>query len=119
MGRCHEVQNLLVSCGTGSNGWEMAMGSAAVIQGLVSGKTKQEVSKELGFDVEAFAPKNRVPRPGVCQVVSGAMLLHWMVEYYCICSLANNNRAKPRKFCNCRILFLDNLMLLFVEYVPR
>ena len=60
MGRCHDVQNLLVSCGPGSNGWKMAMGSAVVIQRLAAGKTEEQVSKELGFDVAAFGPKNRV-----------------------------------------------------------
>lgn len=60
MGRCSEVSNLLVSCGPGSNGWKMAMGSAAVIQGLTAGKSEEELSKELGFDVKAFAPTNRL-----------------------------------------------------------
>ena len=60
MGRVQEVENLLVSCGPGSNGWKMAMGSARVIQGLAAGKTEEQVSKELGFDVSAFAPAHRV-----------------------------------------------------------
>eukprot|EP00977_Amphora_coffeiformis_P000325 scaffold84_cov163-Amphora_coffeaeformis.AAC.19 len=60
MGRCPEFTNLLVSCGPGSNGWKMAMGSAMVIQGLAAGKTEQQLSKELGFDVTAFGPANRV-----------------------------------------------------------
>jgi glycine/D-amino acid oxidase-like deaminating enzyme len=62
LGRCPEVQNLYISCGPGSNGWKMAMGSAAVLQRLLAGQSEADVSKELGFDVRVFAPtsNNRV-----------------------------------------------------------
>lgn len=36
------------------------MGSAVVVQGLAAGKTEKELSAELGFDVSAFGPANRV-----------------------------------------------------------
>jgi glycine/D-amino acid oxidase-like deaminating enzyme len=60
LGRVQEYDNLLVSCGPGSNGWKMAMGSAAVVQRLTAGQSDEEISAALRFDVSAFAPYERV-----------------------------------------------------------
>jgi glycine/D-amino acid oxidase-like deaminating enzyme len=60
LGRVEEFDNLLVSCGPGSNGWKLAMGSGSIVEMLVSGKTEDEISVELGFDVRSFSPAGRV-----------------------------------------------------------
>jgi D-amino-acid dehydrogenase len=59
LGRVQEYTNLLVSCGPGSNGWKMAMGSAEVVQRLTAGQSEEEIGAALGFDVSAFAPYER------------------------------------------------------------
>ncbi|CAB9517828.1 D-amino acid dehydrogenase [Seminavis robusta] len=58
LGRADTHENLLVSCGPGSNGWKLAMGSGEVIQRLVSGDTEEQISQDLGFDVRTFSPGN-------------------------------------------------------------
>ena len=60
LGRVQEFDNLLVSCGPGSNGWKLAMGSGSVVEMLVSGKTEDQISDELGFDARSFSPAGRV-----------------------------------------------------------
>ena len=62
LGKCDSdtCQNLYVTCGPGSNGWKLAMGSGDVIARLVSGQTSEQIQDELGFDVEAFSPAGRV-----------------------------------------------------------
>lgn len=64
LGRVDPYDNLLVSCGPGSNGWKLAMGSGDIVEKLVSGKTEDDISKELGFDAHSFSPSGRVlPSP--------------------------------------------------------
>mmetsp|Transcript_22149 Transcript_22149/g.47613 ORF Transcript_22149/g.47613 Transcript_22149/m.47613 type:complete len:555 (+) Transcript_22149:138-1802(+) len=64
LGRIDTFDNLLISCGPGSNGWKLAMGSGDIAERLVSGKTEDEISDELGFDVHSFSPAGRViPSP--------------------------------------------------------
>ena len=60
LGRVKEFDNLLVSCGPGSNGWKLAMGSGEIVERLVSGQTEEDISKELGFDAHSFSPAGRV-----------------------------------------------------------
>lgn len=60
LGRVDVFENLFVSCGPGSNGWKLAMGSGDIIERLISGQTEYEISKELGFDVHSFSPAGRV-----------------------------------------------------------
>mmetsp|Transcript_1870 Transcript_1870/g.2759 ORF Transcript_1870/g.2759 Transcript_1870/m.2759 type:complete len:548 (-) Transcript_1870:63-1706(-) len=60
LGRVQEFDNLLVSAGPGSNGWKLAMGSGSVVEMLVSGKTEDQISDELGFDARSFSPAGRV-----------------------------------------------------------
>ena len=60
LGRVGSFDNLLVSCGPGSNGWKLAMGSGEIVERLVSGKTEDDISNELGFDAHAFSPAGRV-----------------------------------------------------------
>lgn len=60
LGRVQEFDNLLVSAGPGSNGWKLAMGSGSVVEMLVSGKTEDHISDELGFDARSFSPAGRV-----------------------------------------------------------
>jgi glycine/D-amino acid oxidase-like deaminating enzyme len=60
LGRVPFYANLLVSCGPGSNGWKLAMGSGEIVERLVSGKTEDDISKALGFDAHTFSPAGRV-----------------------------------------------------------
>lgn len=60
LGAVDTHDNLFVSCGPGSNGWKLAMGSGEVIQRLISGQTPGQIEEELGFDVGAFSPAGRV-----------------------------------------------------------
>ena len=60
LGKVDSFSNLMVSCGPGSNGWKLAMGSGEIVERLVSGKTESEITKELGFDAHAFSPARRV-----------------------------------------------------------
>jgi glycine/D-amino acid oxidase-like deaminating enzyme len=60
LGRVEEFGNLLVSCGPGSNGWKLAVGSGSIVEMLVSGKTEDQISDELGFDVRSLSPAGRV-----------------------------------------------------------
>lgn len=60
LGKVDSFSNLMVSCGPGSNGWKLAMGSGEIVERLVSGKTESEITKELGFDAHAFSPAGRV-----------------------------------------------------------
>jgi len=60
LGADANVRDLYVSCGPGSNGWKLAMGSGEVIARLISGQTTDQISKDLGFDVDVFSPAGRV-----------------------------------------------------------
>lgn len=61
LGQCVPYSNLWVSCGPGSNGWKMAMGSGTILAQLaVAQKSPAQVSSELGFDVSVFTPETRV-----------------------------------------------------------
>lgn len=60
LGRVDTFDNLLVSCGPGSNGWKLAMGSGEIVERLVSGQTEDDISDELGFDAHSFSPAGRV-----------------------------------------------------------
>ena len=60
LGRIHSFENLLVSCGPGSNGWKLAMGSGEIAERLVAGQTEDDISKDLGFDAHSFSPAGRV-----------------------------------------------------------
>ena len=60
LGRVKEFDNLLVSCGPGSNGWKLAMGSGEIVERLISGQTEDDISKDLGFDAHSFSPAGRV-----------------------------------------------------------
>lgn len=77
LGRVDTFDNLLVSCGPGSNGWKLAMGSGDIVERLVSGKTEDEISEELGFDAHSFSPAGRVvPSP----IFSKLCRARWGVE---------------------------------------
>jgi D-amino-acid dehydrogenase len=60
LGACDTHDNLYVSCGPGSNGWKLALGSGEVIERLVSGQTTGSMAQELDFDPTAFSPAGRV-----------------------------------------------------------
>ncbi|KAL3908951.1 MAG: hypothetical protein SGILL_008284, partial [Bacillariaceae sp.] len=60
LGACTDINKLYVSCGPGSNGWKLAMGSGEVVARLVSGETTESMEEELGFDVNAFSPEGRI-----------------------------------------------------------
>lgn len=60
LGRVDTHENLFVSCGPGSNGWKLAMGSGDIIERLIAGQTEDEISKELEFDAHSFSPAGRV-----------------------------------------------------------
>jgi D-amino-acid dehydrogenase len=61
LGACSDTYDkLYVSCGPGSNGWKLAMGSGEVIARLISGETLDDMKQELGFDATAFSPAGRV-----------------------------------------------------------
>jgi D-amino-acid dehydrogenase len=61
LGACSDTyDNLYVSCGPGSNGWKLAMGSGEVVARLVSGEKIEQMEEELGFDANAFSPQGRV-----------------------------------------------------------
>lgn len=60
LGTVDTHENLYVSCGPGSNGWKLAMGSGEVIERLIGGQTPEQIQKDIGFDVNAFSPAGRV-----------------------------------------------------------
>lgn len=60
LGACDTHENLYVTCGPGSNGWKLALGSGDVVARLISGQTQEEIQAELGFDVSAMSPTGRV-----------------------------------------------------------
>ena len=60
LGQADTHDKLYVSCGPGSNGWKLAMGSGDIIARLVSGQTPQQIHDELGFDPSSFSPSGRV-----------------------------------------------------------
>eukprot|EP00581_Thalassiosira_minuscula_P011570 CAMPEP_0183714122 /NCGR_PEP_ID=MMETSP0737-20130205/8775_1 /TAXON_ID=385413 /ORGANISM="Thalassiosira miniscula, Strain CCMP1093" /LENGTH=603 /DNA_ID=CAMNT_0025943027 /DNA_START=68 /DNA_END=1879 /DNA_ORIENTATION=+ len=77
LGRVDSYDNLLVSCGPGSNGWKLAMGSGDIIERLVSGTTEDEISNELGFDARSFSPAGRVVHSPIFTKICRA---RWGVE---------------------------------------
>lgn len=60
LGTVDTHENLFVSCGPGSNGWKLVMGSGEVIEQLVAGQTLEQIKQNLGFNVSAFSPAGRV-----------------------------------------------------------
>jgi D-amino-acid dehydrogenase len=60
LGAVDTHDNLFVSCGPGSNGWKLAMGSGEIIERLVAGQTAEQISQDLEFDANAFSPAGRV-----------------------------------------------------------
>jgi glycine/D-amino acid oxidase-like deaminating enzyme len=60
LGRLSDNSNVYVSCGPGSNGWKLAMGSGEVIARLIDGQSFQEIDKAVGANVETFSPSGRV-----------------------------------------------------------
>jgi D-amino-acid dehydrogenase len=60
LGAVDTHDNLFVTCGPGSNGWKLALGSGEVMTRLVSGQTTDRIKQELGFDAGAFSPAGRV-----------------------------------------------------------
>ena len=60
LGAVDTHEKLYVTCGPGSNGWKLCMGSGDIIARLVSGQTTSQIEKELGFDGNAFSPAGRV-----------------------------------------------------------
>jgi len=79
LGRVSSFTNLLVSCGPGSNGWKLAMGSGEIVERLVSGKTEDDISAELGFDARSFSPAGRVVRS---PVFARLCLARWGVDKF-------------------------------------
>lgn len=77
LGRVDTFDNLLLSCGPGSNGWKLAMGSGEIVERLVAGQTEDEITSELGFDCHAFSPAGRVPHSPVFAKLCRA---RWGVE---------------------------------------
>mmetsp|Transcript_10222 Transcript_10222/g.28152 ORF Transcript_10222/g.28152 Transcript_10222/m.28152 type:complete len:564 (+) Transcript_10222:54-1745(+) len=64
LGAVESHDKLYVSCGPGSNGWKLALGSGEVVARLVSGQSTSKIQEELGFDVSTFSPTGRVlPAP--------------------------------------------------------
>ena len=53
-------ERLYVSCGPGSNGWKLALGSGEVVARLVSGESVDKISQDLQVTVATFAPTGRV-----------------------------------------------------------
>lgn len=60
LGKVPQYPNLYVSCGPGSNGWKLACGSGELIARLIDNQTEADIKSDLGFDVAAFSPANRV-----------------------------------------------------------
>ena len=60
LGALDTHEKLYVSCGPGSNGWKLCMGSGDLIARLVSGQTTDQMKKDLGFDASALSPTGRV-----------------------------------------------------------
>lgn len=60
LGNVDTHHNLFVSCGPGSNGWKLAMGSGDFVTRLIEGQTTTSIQQELGFDGHAFSPAGRV-----------------------------------------------------------
>ena len=69
--------SILSNSGPGSNGWKLAMGSGDIAERLISGKTEDEISTELGFDAHSFSPAGRVvPSP----IFSKLCIARWGVR---------------------------------------
>jgi len=60
LGTVDTHQNLYVTCGPGSNGWKLALGSGEIIARLVSRQTTAQIQHDLGFDAASFSPSGRV-----------------------------------------------------------
>jgi D-amino-acid dehydrogenase len=60
LGAADTHEKLYVTCGPGSNGWKLALGSGDVIARLISGQSAEDMKEELGFDVSSFSPAGRV-----------------------------------------------------------
>jgi D-amino-acid dehydrogenase len=60
LGQLAPTSNVYISCGPGSNGWKLAMGSGEVIARLIEGHSMNQISQDIGANVQAFAPAGRV-----------------------------------------------------------
>jgi D-amino-acid dehydrogenase len=60
LGAVDSHPNLYVSCGPGSNGWKLCIGSGEILRRIMAGETPQQIQQELGFDVTPFSPSGRV-----------------------------------------------------------
>jgi D-amino-acid dehydrogenase len=60
LGAVDTHHNLYVSCGPGSNGWKLCIGSGEILNRIMAGETPQQIQKEFGFDVTPFSPSGRV-----------------------------------------------------------
>ena len=60
LGRLNETSNVYVTCGPGSNGWKLAMGSGEVIARLIDGQSPDDIENDIGVNVKAFAPSGRI-----------------------------------------------------------
>ena len=60
LGALDTHEKLYVSCGPGSNGWKLCMGSGDVIARLISGQTIDQMKEDLGFDANTLSPAGRV-----------------------------------------------------------
>lgn len=55
------------------------MGSGEIVERLVSGKTEDDISAELGFDARSFSPAGRVVRS---PVFARLCLARWGVDKF-------------------------------------
>jgi glycine/D-amino acid oxidase-like deaminating enzyme len=60
LGQLSASSNVYVSCGPGSNGWKLAMGSGEVIARMIDGQNPKKINEQLGANVESFAPAGRI-----------------------------------------------------------
>jgi len=60
LGRVSDTSNVYVSCGPGSNGWKLAMGSGDAVARLIEGQSFQQIQQEMGANVQTFDPSGRV-----------------------------------------------------------
>jgi hypothetical protein len=60
LGQLSPTSNVYVSCGPGSNGWKLAMGSGEAIARMIEGQDPKIISQEIGANMESFAPAGRI-----------------------------------------------------------
>jgi D-amino-acid dehydrogenase len=59
LGKLSASSNVYLSCGPGSNGWKLAMGSGEAVARLIEGQPAAEISQHMGANLDTFAPKGR------------------------------------------------------------